>query len=300
MQRIGTDSGLFSNGDPGSGTKGTLVTAEWLNAMQEELAYIVEGLGVELDDGDTTQILSALLAKFPAATDFQNHVAEGTIHIFAGMEVNLSYVPSAGEMASLRMLERNGASLLRADYPALYAKIGVMYGAVDGTHFNLPDDRGLFARTWDHGAGVDPGAANTRGGILTAGSPVITSVDTAQLEVGMLVVGTGVPAGATVVSIDSYESVTISSNATVTNSPSLLFTNRTARGDGAVGDNVGTVQNDGYGAHDHGIGGEVLGGTDGTGYDARVNGAGYTYDTSPAGGNETRAKNRYKWGGIFY
>ena len=231
---------------------------------------------------------------------WQDHVEEGSIHIFAGMEVNLSYVPPAGEMASLRMLERNGASLLRADYPALYAKIGVMYGAIDGTHFNLPDDRGLFARVWDHGAGVDPGAAVTVGGIITAGSPVITSIDTAQIEVGMYVVGTGIPAGATVVSIDTAEAVTISVDALVTGSPQLIFTNRADRGDGTVGDYVGTAQDDGFEQHAHSIGGEVLGGTDGTGYDARVNGVGDVYSTSAAGGVETRAKNRAKWGGIFY
>jgi microcystin-dependent protein len=35
----------------------------------------------------------------------------------------------------------DGASLLRADYAELFAIIGTIYGAVDGTHFNLPDMR---------------------------------------------------------------------------------------------------------------------------------------------------------------
>lgn len=33
----------------------------------------------------------------------------------------------------------SGSSLLRADYPDLFAVIGTTYGAADGTHFNLPD-----------------------------------------------------------------------------------------------------------------------------------------------------------------
>lgn len=37
----------------------------------------------------------------------------------------------------------NGASLLRADYPDLFAVIGTAYGASDVSHFNLPDLRGL-------------------------------------------------------------------------------------------------------------------------------------------------------------
>lgn len=35
----------------------------------------------------------------------------------------------------------NGDSLLRADFAALFAVIGTAFGAVDGTHFNVPDLR---------------------------------------------------------------------------------------------------------------------------------------------------------------
>lgn len=35
-------------------------------------------------------------------------------------------------------LSCNGASLLRADYPELFAAIGTIYGAADADHFNLP------------------------------------------------------------------------------------------------------------------------------------------------------------------
>lgn len=36
-------------------------------------------------------------------------------------------------------LQCNGASLLRSAYPDLFAKIGTTWGAVDGTHFTLPN-----------------------------------------------------------------------------------------------------------------------------------------------------------------
>lgn len=48
----------------------------------------------------------------------------------------------AGSIAPTGYLICNGASLLRADYPALFAAIGTTWGAVDGTHFTLPDMRG--------------------------------------------------------------------------------------------------------------------------------------------------------------
>jgi microcystin-dependent protein len=41
-----------------------------------------------------------------------------------------------------RWLLCDGQSLLRATYPALFAVLGTSYGAVDGTHFNVPDMRG--------------------------------------------------------------------------------------------------------------------------------------------------------------
>jgi microcystin-dependent protein len=42
-------------------------------------------------------------------------------------------------------LPEDGASLLRATYPGLFAEIGTTYGNVDGTHFNAPLTLGLVA-----------------------------------------------------------------------------------------------------------------------------------------------------------
>lgn len=63
------------------------------------------------------------------------------------------------DTAPAGFLEENGASLLRADYPGLFSVLGTKHGAADGTHFNIPDSRGRFARGYDHGAGNDPDAA---------------------------------------------------------------------------------------------------------------------------------------------
>ena len=40
----------------------------------------------------------------------------------------------------------DGASLLRTDYPELFAAIGTLYGAADSTHFSLPSALGIFVR----------------------------------------------------------------------------------------------------------------------------------------------------------
>ncbi len=48
-------------------------------------------------------------------------------------------VPYAGSAAPTGWLICDGASLVRATYPALFTAISTTYGAADGSHFTLPD-----------------------------------------------------------------------------------------------------------------------------------------------------------------
>lgn len=68
MRRIGTPNSLFNAGDPATNTKGTVVTADWLNAIQEELAAVVEGLGGTINPADGNQVFDWILASFAAIT----------------------------------------------------------------------------------------------------------------------------------------------------------------------------------------------------------------------------------------
>jgi microcystin-dependent protein len=55
-------------------------------------------------------------------------------------------------------LECAGATVSRSTYAALFAVIGTVYGAGDGSStFKLPDLRGEFVRGYDHGRGIDAG-----------------------------------------------------------------------------------------------------------------------------------------------
>lgn len=57
-----------------------------------------------------------------------------------------------------RLLKANGAEVSRTQFPELFAKIGTIYGAGNGTTtFNLPDLRGEFMRFYDDGRGIDAG-----------------------------------------------------------------------------------------------------------------------------------------------
>lgn len=57
-----------------------------------------------------------------------------------------------------------GQSLLRADYPDLFAEIGTDHGAADATHFNLPDERGRFSIGRDDMGGTAANRITSAGG----------------------------------------------------------------------------------------------------------------------------------------
>jgi microcystin-dependent protein len=85
---------------------------------------------------DALQATPAELDAALAAIDEAQFVPAGTVHVFAGATLPDGYLWCAGE------------SVLRATYPGLFTAIGTTWGAVDGTHFTLPNfkDRFLVGR----------------------------------------------------------------------------------------------------------------------------------------------------------
>lgn len=69
MQRIqdatATADNLFTEGNPTSGIPATVVSADWLNGIQEELIAVIESAGLEPDSADLTQLLQALATLVP-------------------------------------------------------------------------------------------------------------------------------------------------------------------------------------------------------------------------------------------
>lgn len=66
MHRIDTADNvgnLFSDGDPAAGIPGTIVDDEWFNAVQEEIAGVIEAAGIVLDKATRTQLRAALDAR---------------------------------------------------------------------------------------------------------------------------------------------------------------------------------------------------------------------------------------------
>lgn len=71
------------------------------------------------------------------------------------------------------------------------------------------------------------GTTNFAGGSTTTGSPVVTMTSTAGLAPGMTLTGTGVPAGSTILSVDSSTQVTLTQNSTATAAGTITFAGST-------------------------------------------------------------------------
>ncbi|MGE4292401.1 MAG: hypothetical protein AB7E32_09340 [Desulfovibrio sp.] len=52
----------FTEGNPATGTPATVVTADWLNGIQEELVHVITQAGITLDGEDLTQVYQAIAA----------------------------------------------------------------------------------------------------------------------------------------------------------------------------------------------------------------------------------------------
>jgi hypothetical protein len=83
---------------------------------------------------------------------------------------------------------------------------------------------------------VPPAATIVTAGVTTSGNPVVTGIsNTANLLIGMSVTGTGIPLGATVVSV-ATNSVTLTANATASGNPTLTFKTTYTGANPAVGE----------------------------------------------------------------
>lgn len=168
MHRIDVPSATaenqFTEGSPTGGVPATTVAASWLNDLQENVCEVIEAADIELEKGESDQLLLAI----------QQLVSDGTsAAVPAG-----SVIPFAYSSAPSGWLKANGAAVSRTTYAALFAAVGTTFGAGNGTTtFNLPDLRGEFVRGWDDGRGIDTGraiATSQKGSLQTLDSTITT------------------------------------------------------------------------------------------------------------------------------
>jgi microcystin-dependent protein len=130
-----------------------------------------------LDDPEIANILHRM-ADVDKHTDalhhtlgkHRNQAARGDhLHDLSKVVPVGTVVMSAAAVTPENYLACDGSSLLRSDYPDLFDALGTTYGAVDGTHFTLPDFTNKVPRgqTPSTGGGADTHQHNS----VSAGIP---------------------------------------------------------------------------------------------------------------------------------
>ncbi|MCD7099130.1 hypothetical protein [Stenotrophomonas sp. MMGLT7] len=107
MHRIDTTTATadhrFTEGNPTTGVPATVVSADWLNGVQEEICRVIEGAGLALDKSQTDQLWKAiqLLVAPSASTEEAGTVRLATAEETIAGENDESAVTPAGLAAAV-------------------------------------------------------------------------------------------------------------------------------------------------------------------------------------------------------
>jgi hypothetical protein len=107
----GNIGGQFVAEDPAINRPPTEITAEWLNAVQEELAGFVEWAGLGLSSVDMTQVRQALLAKFATLVGVQNSTYNTAHAAGTADAITATFTPEITALADDMVLSLSGIAL---------------------------------------------------------------------------------------------------------------------------------------------------------------------------------------------
>lgn len=159
MLRIGqieatAQNDKYTDGNVAAGIPATRLRAAAFNAMQEELAGIVEGGGQELDPDDFGQVLKALKLLFAAKTE-----SLGALAALVGAANKLPYFTGT-DTAALTSLTAAGRGLIgQADVPGILTYLGLG---------DLPDFGTAAEKDVGTGAGQIPDMSSFNWGLVPA------------------------------------------------------------------------------------------------------------------------------------
>jgi len=195
----------------------------------------------------------------------------------------------ANTTAPTGWLQCDGSAVSRSTYSSLYAAIGTIYGAGDGTStFNLPDTRGQFVRSW---ATATSTVATFSGSISTT-TLTVSSTPTGLIQIGDVLSGSGVTANTKIVVQLSGTTGGVGTY-TVDTSQTVSATTITASVPDA-GRAIGSGQIEAFKSHNHGLNNagnpDLFSSTQNAAYLNAANGNAGAYNFLN-GGTETRPTN---------
>ena len=176
MHRIDTSTatsdGLFTEGDPLVPTPATVVSADWLNSVQEELATIVTNAGLELQKADNTQVLTAILQIIARQSSELERLRLLKIGCpmywrsttlpenFAWVNGDLIFFEDRPEFEEVYLAGGFEGMLLEANATSeqIAANLGKFRKHPNGLGLYLPSCGEQFFRAWTSGAGREAGS----------------------------------------------------------------------------------------------------------------------------------------------
>lgn len=177
MHRIDTSTatsdGLFTEGDPLVPTPATVVSADWLNSVQEELATIVTNARLELQKADNTQVLTAILQIIARQSSELERLRLLKIGCpmywrsttlpenFAWVNGDLILFEDRPEFEEVYLAGGFEGMLLEANATSeqIAANLGKFRKHPNGLGLYLPSCGEQFFRAWGQGAGREAGSA---------------------------------------------------------------------------------------------------------------------------------------------
>lgn len=106
IDSVGSVDGRFQEGNPATGQKATLLPADWLNELQEEVAFVIEQVGLALIKGDRTQLYDAIVQLVTGAVGDGSGAVPVTRQVLGG-----GLVTGGGSLASDLTLTLLAASI---------------------------------------------------------------------------------------------------------------------------------------------------------------------------------------------
>lgn len=168
---VGLVGGKFVDEDPLAGTPGSLIPAQWGNAVTEEIIHVITAAGLTPDEMNNTQLLAAIKAVVVGAG-----VTPGRLIAVRVFAASATYIPTAGTKLIIADVQGGGGQ--GGGSPAGVAgNVSLGTGGHSGAHATayLPMT-GISSIPITVGAGGSssgPGAAGQNGGSSSVGSYII-------------------------------------------------------------------------------------------------------------------------------